>query len=100
MTTNYSDLIARLRDLANQIDPCLVGGPDARLLLEAASALESLQAERDRLREAMADIEKRCSEYERINLVGKTQDAKKSGTIRNCLLIARAALSQEDAPNA
>jgi len=40
--TAESELVARLRDLAQQIDPCDVGGPDARLLTEAAATIERL----------------------------------------------------------
>ncbi len=46
------------------------------------------------LHKALQNIEKRCAEYEHINLVGRTPNAKKGGTLRNVLLIARAALAK------
>ena len=39
------ELIAELRQLAVQIDPLLLGGPDARLLNKAADEIERLTAQ-------------------------------------------------------
>lgn len=43
---------------------------------------------------ALEAIVHRCTEYEQINLVGKTPSAKKAGTLRNCLYDARKALGE------
>ena len=40
-------LIERLRKLSAEIDPMLMGGPDARLLNEAARAIEAAEAMAD-----------------------------------------------------
>ncbi len=49
------------------------------------------EQEVEKLHDALKDIQRRCGEYEHINVVGP----KKAGTIRNCLLIAGAALRGE-----
>lgn len=61
---------------------------------EAADRIEQLEADNAKLREALEDIERRCSEHDRINLIGKTPSAKKAGTIRNVMLRARTALQE------
>lgn len=52
---------------------------------EAASAAQVAE-----LVEALREIERRCADFERINLGGKSPAAKAIGTIRNCAAIARA----------
>jgi hypothetical protein len=44
------------------------------------------------LRAALRTIIKRCLDYEHINLVGRTHTAKKAGTLRHVIHIARVAL--------
>lgn len=80
------DIVKRLRE--EQV-VCLRAGPEdvAYLVGEAADTIEALC-------EALQSIEKRCADYERISLVGKTQAAKKAGTLRNVLTEARAALAK------
>lgn len=46
-----NDIVERLRALAALIDPCLLGGPDARLMNEAADRIASLEAELKAARE-------------------------------------------------
>lgn len=66
MTTDIAvlcGLLERLQSLANEIDPLLLGGPDARLLNEAADAitalldeLEAARAENEKFRRALWKI--------------------------------------------
>jgi len=55
------ELIAELRQLAVQIDPLLLGGPDARLLNTAADEIERLTAQIAALkpRETLEDVARR-----------------------------------------
>ena len=55
------ELIAELRQLAVQIDPLLLGGPDARLLNKAADEIERLTAQIAALkpRETLEDVARR-----------------------------------------
>ena len=47
------ELAGRLRELASQIDPCLLGGRDATLLLNAATHIAAQDARMEALEEAL-----------------------------------------------
>ena len=47
--------------------------------------------------ETLRKIEKRCAEYEHINLIGRSPQAIKAGTIRNILIDTRAAIAKATA---
>ncbi len=87
------------RQVAGNTETVLLTGSPPATYAALIAEIEALRAERDGLREALRDIERRCSEHQRLspnaNLVGKTPAAKKAGTIRNCANIARAALAGE-----
>ena len=87
--TNYSDLIARLRGTSELLE-CEWEDRDVELCCEAASALESLQGERDKMCKALRIAE--------VALEGVTPP--KMAGANMALKHVRAALSQEDAPNA
>lgn len=73
MTTDTEGLIERLRELAGQVDPCFVGGRDAKLLLASADEIERLSAEIARLREALFKIH-RASQSNRKDKLSRIEE--------------------------
>lgn len=101
--TNYSDLIARLREAKDHSRKCGAGiGPKYCVACEAASALEILQYENQRLREAFREIltEPTYSVHFGYDERGNYNYADAVRLDSHGFYLARAALSQEDTPNA
>ncbi len=91
-----SDIVERLRDhlicaTGHECVLCTAAGEIKRLERAYKDHNTYFQKAEDRiekLEDALGDIRRRCEEYGLINVHGP----KKAGTIRNCLLIADAAL--------